>query len=143
MHINSISDDDAIIGSSLYQISLPSEFALKPYGRLMEYLTSKNILPLGLLREVVDSGEDGQESFMPFVFTNPDKDTELHPGDRVFCLSLQHEEVTETIEVKVKATIYMKILGTLATFVELSCRTGLKRSSVRPLQLRSSAEWWM
>lgn len=64
VHINSISDnEDAILGSSLYQISLPAEFALKPYGTLMEYLTGKNILPLGLLREVVE------ENCMPFVFT--------------------------------------------------------------------------
>jgi len=101
LHINSISDnEDAIVGSSLYQISLPAEFDQKPYGTLMEYLTSKNILPLGLLRGGDRDGQGCQEDFMPFVFTNPDKDTKLHLCDRVFCLSLQREEVAETIQVK-------------------------------------------
>ena len=46
------------------------------------------MIPLGLLRGVFSNTNTGPKSNkMPFVFTNPPKDTELFSCDKVFVLS--------------------------------------------------------
>ena len=92
-----------IRGSALYQISVPDKLESKTYGSLSHELASRGILPLGLLRGVFSNMSVGARSNkMPYVYTNPSKDTELFSCDKVFVLSqsvlssnLTSEEVLE------------------------------------------------
>jgi hypothetical protein len=92
-----------IRGSALYQISVPEKLETKTYGCLSQELASRGILPLGLLRGVFSNMSVGARSNkMPYVYTNPSKDTELFSCDKVFVLSqtvlsstLSSEEVLE------------------------------------------------
>ena len=78
----------AVLGSALYQISVPETLTIKTYGHMFRHLTKEGILPLGLLRGVFANMSMGPRSNkMPYVFTNPHKDTELYLCDRVFVLS--------------------------------------------------------
>jgi hypothetical protein len=83
--------------SALYQISIPDTLTTRTYGKLFELLTQENILPLGILRGVfsnMSSGAKGNK--MPYVYTNPHKDTELFTCDRVFVLSPRSPESKKT-----------------------------------------------
>jgi hypothetical protein len=92
-----------IRGSALYQISVPDKLESKTYSCLTQELASRGILPLGLLRGVFSNMSVGARSNkMPYVYTNPSKDTELFSCDKVFVLSqtvlsstLTSEEVLE------------------------------------------------
>ena len=78
----------SILGSALYQISIPENLTVKTYGHMFRHLTKEGILPLGLLRGVFSNMSMGpRANKMPYVFTNPHKDTELFMCDRVFVLS--------------------------------------------------------
>jgi hypothetical protein len=92
-----------IQGSCLYQINLPAGMATQSYGTLFHRLAHKGIIPLGLLRGTGYTGgggagggsglgdSDGDTSdlsnVIPYVYTNPNYDTELSADDRVFILS--------------------------------------------------------
>jgi hypothetical protein len=77
-----------IRGSALYQISVPEKLDTKTYGSLSHELATRGILPLGLLRGVFSNMSVGARSNkMPYVYTNPSKDTELFSCDKVFVLS--------------------------------------------------------
>ena len=78
----------SVVGSALYQISVPDNLTVKTYGAMFRQLTKEGILPLGLLRGVFQNMSMGpRANKMPYVFTNPHKDTELYLCDRVFVLS--------------------------------------------------------
>lgn len=78
----------SVVSSALYQIPIPDNLQARTYGKLFEHLSKENIIPLGILRGVfsnMSSGAKGNK--MPYVYTNPHKDTELFTCDRVFVLS--------------------------------------------------------
>ena len=67
-----------LVGSSLYQIPIPDGLASRTYGALYTKLAEKKMIPLGLLRGVFSNTNTGPKTNkMPYVFTNPPKDTEL------------------------------------------------------------------
>ena len=78
----------AIVGSSLYQMKLPESESVRTYGELFKSLTAQGIVPLGLYRGVFKNMQVGpKQNKLPYVFTNPPKETELFSCDRVFVLS--------------------------------------------------------
>jgi hypothetical protein len=78
----------SLLGSSLYQINVPEGLDSKTYGKLFSLLAKKNQIPLGILRGVYADTKCGPMSNkMPYVFTNPPKDTELFSCDKIFVLS--------------------------------------------------------
>ena len=91
--------DDAMNHSSsfLYQIDIPFEFNGSTYGDLWNHLASQNIIALGLLRSRCSSSDDDNdygygydEDGLPnscFVFTNPQRHSDIIQGDKVFVLS--------------------------------------------------------
>mmetsp|Transcript_8231 Transcript_8231/g.15524 ORF Transcript_8231/g.15524 Transcript_8231/m.15524 type:complete len:1217 (+) Transcript_8231:175-3825(+) len=88
-----------IRGSALYQISVPEKLESKTYGCLAQELASRGVLPLGLLRGVFSNMSVGARSNkMPYVYTNPSKDTELFSCDKVFVLSQKVLSSTMTSE---------------------------------------------
>jgi len=77
----------ALTGSALYQINIP-DLDNRTYGSLFKHLSKKGMVPLGLYRGVFPHTKVGAKSNqMPYVFTNPPKDTELFSCDKVYVLS--------------------------------------------------------
>jgi len=77
-----------VLGSSLYQISIPDGLESRTYGSLYKFLAAKNIIPLGLYRGVFSHMKMGPKMNKDsYVFTNPPKDTELFSCDKVYVLS--------------------------------------------------------
>ena len=77
-----------LIGSSLYQIPIPEGLESRTYGALYRLLARRGQIPLGILRGIYSHTKSGPKSNkMPYVFTNPPKDTELFTCDKVFVLS--------------------------------------------------------
>jgi potassium large conductance calcium-activated channel subfamily M alpha protein 1 len=71
----------AIVGSGLYQIKVP-EGEVRTYGEMFSTFTKKGLLPLGLYRGVFKNMNVGpKQNKMPYVFTNPPKETELFSCD--------------------------------------------------------------
>ena len=80
------SDLSKIKSSSLYQLPIPEN--INNYEELFKYLGSKDMIPLGILRGVNPSSKMGPRyNKYPYVVTNPKKNTELYPFDKVFVLS--------------------------------------------------------
>jgi hypothetical protein len=78
----------SMIGSSLYQISIPDGLESRTYGALYRLLSRRKCIPLGILRGVFSNTKSGPKSNkMPYVYTNPPKDTELFSCDKIFVLS--------------------------------------------------------
>jgi len=78
----------SITGSSLYQIPVPEGLEERTYGCLYKHLAKIGIIPIGILRGVfshMNIGPKGNK--MPYVYTNPTKNTEIFSCDRVFVLS--------------------------------------------------------
>jgi hypothetical protein len=89
----------ALIGSSLYQIPLPEGLGSRTYGALYSKLAERKMIPLGLLRGVFSHTNSGPKSNkMPYVFTNPPKDTELFSCDKVFVLSQQPVKLSKVVK---------------------------------------------
>ena len=88
--------------SCLYQMPIPSYLKKMYYGYLFKELALSGIIPLGLLRGTMV--RDGESTLGPklnkmaFVFTNPDKDSELYCCDRVFVLSPQPIPQSDAID---------------------------------------------
>jgi potassium large conductance calcium-activated channel subfamily M alpha protein 1 len=83
-----ISGIAAIRGSCFYQIPIPADLPSKTFGSLVTYLSARNIVVLGLYRGVfahISLGPKGNK--MPYVFTNPPKDSEIFSCDKAFVLS--------------------------------------------------------
>ena len=77
----------AVVGSALYQIKVP-EGDTRTYGELFKSLSKTGLIPLGLYRGVFKNMQVGpKQNKMPYVFTNPPKETELFSCDKVFVLS--------------------------------------------------------
>ncbi len=90
-----------IQGSCMYQISVPDELNRKTYGDLYQHLTMQGIVPLGLLRGTFSNMPIGpKENKLPYVYTNPRKETELYSCDRVFVLSVKPLQVNR-VDIKV------------------------------------------
>lgn len=87
--------------SCLYQMSIPENLESKTYGALYHHLSQQGIIPLGLLRGVLPNINIGRKNNkLPYVYTNPSKDTELYTCDRVFVLSLKPEKINTKLDVK-------------------------------------------
>jgi hypothetical protein len=87
--------------SCLYQMSIPENLDPKTYGALYHHLSLQGIIPLGLLRGIIPSLNMGRKSNkLPYVYTNPSKDTELYTCDKVFVLSLKPEKISSKLDVK-------------------------------------------
>lgn len=80
--------EGSMFSSSLYQISIPEGLESRTYGALFQLLCKRKQIPLGLLRGTFPHTNTGPKANrMPYVFTNPPKDTELFTCDKVFILS--------------------------------------------------------
>lgn len=92
---------NSIKGSCLYQISLPEGLAGKTYGALYQHLATLGMVPLGLFRGTFANMNMGPKANrMPYVFTNPSKETELYSCDRVFVLATTPQRVAGKVEMK-------------------------------------------
>ncbi len=90
-----------IKGSCLYQVSLPEGLTSKTYGALYQHLAAQGSIPLGLFRGTFANMNMGPKANrMPYVFTNPGKETELFSCDRVFVLSTTPQRVAGKVEMK-------------------------------------------
>ena len=77
----------SIVSSCIYQMPIP-EIATKTYGSLFNKLSTQGIIPIALLRGVFpQTGVGPRLNTKPYVFTNPQKDTEIFSCDKVFVLS--------------------------------------------------------
>ncbi len=91
-----------IQNSCLYQMPIPLSLRKMYYGYLYKELALSGIIPLGLLRGTMV--RDGEATLgpklnkMPFVYTNPDKDSEIYYCDRVFVLSTQPISQADAID---------------------------------------------
>jgi len=75
-------------GSTLYQARIPDKYINKHYGSLFQDFSSRGIIPLGLYRGVNKHIHIGRRmNRVPFVYTNPAKNTEIFVGDKVFILA--------------------------------------------------------
>lgn len=77
----------AVVGSGMYQIKIP-EGETRTYGELFKSMVKEGLIPLGLYRGVLKNMQVGPKgNKLPYVFTNPPKETELFSCDKVFVLS--------------------------------------------------------
>jgi hypothetical protein len=91
-----------MLSSSLYQISIPDGLESRTYGALYRLLSRRKQIPLGILRGVFSNTKSGPKANkMPYVFTNPPKDTELFTCDKVFVLSQTPVGVHRSLKVSV------------------------------------------
>lgn len=87
--------------SSLYQISIPDGLESRTYGALYRLLSRRKQIPLGILRGVFSNTKSGPKANkMPYVFTNPPKDTELFSCDKVFILSQTPVGLNRVVKVR-------------------------------------------
>ncbi len=106
-----------IPNSCLYQISLPDNLPQKTYGALYQFLSVQGIIPLGVLRGTFSNIAMGPKSNrMPYVYTNPDKDTELYTCDRIFVLSTKPEKLNQKLEIKVSLNCFLILIVTVLTY---------------------------
>lgn len=91
-----------IQGSCLYQMAIPDNFNEKTYGKLYQRLSAQGIIPLGLLRGTFAGLSVGpRANRAPYVYTNPEKDTELFKCDKIFVLSTKPIQVDSKLDLKV------------------------------------------
>lgn len=96
-----------IEGSCLYQIPVPEQLEQKTYGALFKYLVKDGIIPLGLLRGTFSNMSIGpKENTLPYVYTNPGKNTEVFSCDRVFVLSVKPLQVMK-MDMKVNLICFL------------------------------------
>jgi hypothetical protein len=92
----------SIVSSSLYQISIPDGLESRTYGALYRLLSRRNQIPLGILRGVFSNTKSGPKANkMPYVFTNPPKDTELFTCDKIFVLSQTPVGISRNMRVRI------------------------------------------
>jgi hypothetical protein len=110
----SSSKSSGLIGSALYQINLPEGLQTRTYGALYRLLTRRKQIPLGILRGVFAHTKSGPKANkMPYVYTNPPKDTELFSCDKIFVLSQTPVKITrvtkdETRELQIYTNLRSK-----------------------------------
>jgi hypothetical protein len=81
-------DITKVASSCLYQIPIPENLEPRTFGALFKYLSNDNMIPLAILRGTfthLKLGPLGNK--MPYVFTNPNSDSELFSCDKIFVLS--------------------------------------------------------
>lgn len=81
-------DLNKVTSSCLYQIPIPENLEPRTFGSLFKYLSNDNMIPLAILRGTfthLKLGPLGNK--MPYVFTNPNYDSELFSCDKIFVLS--------------------------------------------------------
>ena len=84
------------MGSSLHQILVPDNLKKQTYGELFKALSQRGMIPLGLLRgtfPAMNIGPKGNK--LPYVYTNPSKETEVFSCDKVFVLSQKSLNTTK------------------------------------------------
>lgn len=85
-----------VVGSCLYQMAVPENLDQKSYGHLYQMLSSKGIIPIGILRGTFSHlNIGGKSNKVPYVFTNPDKGVELFSCDRIFVLSTSPIQISK------------------------------------------------
>lgn len=92
-----------IPNSCLYQISIPDigNSTKKDYGAVYQHLAGQGIIPIGVLRGTLANLRVGPKANqLPYVFTNPPKDTELFSCDRLFVLATTPQKLNQKLEVK-------------------------------------------
>jgi hypothetical protein len=91
-----------IPNSCLYQISIPDTLDPKnyTYGALYQLLAGQGVIPLGILRGTTSMGMGRNANRLPYVFTNPPKETPLYACDSIFVLSTKPEKVNSKTEIK-------------------------------------------
>lgn len=105
-----LSPINEIKGSCLYQINLPEGLEKKTYGALYKHLSTQGMIPLGLLRGTFTNINMGPKANRtPYVFTNPDKDTELYGCDRVFLLSPTPFQTSGPTSIVVRIYRFLKL----------------------------------
>lgn len=78
----------AVVSSALYQQPIPDGLESRTYGALFRFLSKSGVIPVGLYRGVFPQMKVGpKHNKLPYVYTNPTKDTELFSCDKVFVLS--------------------------------------------------------
>ena len=93
-----------IQGSCLYQMSIPDSFNERTYGKLFQKLSVQGIIPLGILRGTFSGMNMGPKANRaPYVYTNPDKETELFKCDKIFVLSPKPLQADGKLDLKVSA----------------------------------------
>jgi hypothetical protein len=120
-----------LIGSALYQIPVLVEgLESRTYGALYSHLAKRKQIPLGILRGVFNNTKSGPKANkMPYVFTNPPKDTELFSCDKVFVLSQTlvklrgtkeepKENATVTVQMRERQRTAEDIVNVLAELTE-------------------------
>jgi hypothetical protein len=91
-----------IQGSCLYQMNIPDSFNEKTYGKLFQKLSTQGIVPLGLLRGTFAGLSVGpRANRAPYVYTNPEKDTEIFKCDKIFVLSTKPIQADSKLDLKV------------------------------------------
>jgi hypothetical protein len=97
-----------ILGSCLYQISIPDNFNEKTYGKLFKHLSGLGMIPMGLLRGTFAGMSVGPKANRaPYVYTNPDKDVEVFKCDRVFVLSTKPVQADSKLDLKVLSFFFV------------------------------------
>jgi hypothetical protein len=89
-----------IPNSCLYQISVPEPCIGKPYGVVYQYLASQGMIPLGIYRGILAMGIGMKANRLPYVYSNPSKETELYSCDLIFVLSTKPVKAKEKLEIK-------------------------------------------
>ena len=101
--LNSVAD------SALYLIDIPDECVQKSFSYMFQYLARTGVIPLGLLRGTMSNMSIGPKcNTMPYVCTNPDRDTEVFVCDRVFVLS--PSPIASKLHVKVTVCLIKQTL---------------------------------
>jgi hypothetical protein len=78
----------AAIDSQLFLIGIPSKYHSKTYFELFSYLVGYGMVPMGLQRGVMKKLKIGRQgNILPYVLTNPKKDTLLSKDDAVYVLA--------------------------------------------------------
>jgi hypothetical protein len=135
-----------LLGSSLYQIGIPDGLESKTYGALYKLLSNRKQIPLGILRGVFPHTKSGPKANkMPYVFTNPPKDTELFSCDKIFVLSQTPIKIGKVAKVRLNNHLYCQFSS--AYVLSLSFRTTRRRctsttaSARRRRRPRTSSPW--
>ena len=89
-HFSRSRKKDKISSSSLFQIDIPEGLESRTFGALFKFLVQRQMVAVALYRGLFPGMKVGPKSNkLPYVFTNPPKDTELFSCDKVFVLSAQ------------------------------------------------------
>jgi len=129
--------------SSIYQIPIPDGLESRTYGALYRLLSRRKQIPLGILRGVFSHTKSGPKSNkMPYVFTNPPKDTELFTCDKVFILSQTPVGINRVMKDETKEMqMYSNLRSRKKTAEDIMGVVGDLREEVRRSEDRVQAQY--